>query len=538
MDFEAVTAALCRPDAYPHPCRDVVMRQTHISAVFLAGPYVYKIKKPRDLGFLDFTTLERRRHFCEEEVRLNRRLAPGVYLGVVPVTVRAGRVRVDGEGEVVEWAVWMRRLPEWATLLRRLEAGAEGPEDLEALAAFLARFHAGADRGPHTARYGRSAVVARNALENFEQTGGHRGTTVSDEVYDRVLRRTREALEALGPRIDDRARRGVPCDTHGDLHLDHVYDFPRRPPDRRWVVVDCIEFNERFRYADPVADAAFLAMDLAFRGRRDLAGRFRRAYAAAAADPEGEALFPFYAAYRACVRAKVEGFAALEPEVPADQRALALASARAHWLVALDELEPPERRPALLGVAGLPGSGKSTLARGLAERAGFWVIDTDRVRKELAGFDPEESAAAPFGRGIYTAEWTERTYREVFRRACEGLFRGRRVLVDASFREARWRRELAAVARSWGVRCGLIGCRASEAEIRRRLSKPRRGPSDAGWEVFRRARRAWEPRAEGEPAQTWVSTDGPKGRALEEALGFLRTLGLAGGAGDPPAGAS
>ena len=173
----------------------------------------------------------------------------------------------------------------------------------------------------------------------------------------------------------------MPRDTHGDLHLDHVYLFPDRAPPADLVIIDCIEFNERFRFADPVADMAFLVMDLAFHGRRDLARAFADAYFRASGDEEGRALLPFYTAYRAAVRGKVEGMELAEREVPEAERAAALVRARAHWLLALGELEEPGRRPCLVLVGGLPGTGKSTLARGLAEQAGFTVIRSDLVRR-------------------------------------------------------------------------------------------------------------------------------------------------------------
>src|SRR5262249_55918449 len=191
------------------------------------------------------------------------------------------------------------------------------------------------------------AVVARNARENFEQAAAQVGATISRAVFDRLRALTEDALARLRPVIEARAARGVPCDTHGDLHLDHVYLFPDRPPPGDLVVIDCIEFNERFRFADPVADMAFLVMDLAFRGRRDLARAFAAEYFRAAGGAEGRALLPFYTAYRAAVRGKVEGFELTEKEVPQAERAGALARARAHWLLALTELEEPNRRPCL-----------------------------------------------------------------------------------------------------------------------------------------------------------------------------------------------
>ncbi len=528
MDLTRLIEALSRAEAYPHPCGAIRVLQTHISAVFLAGPYAYKIKKPVDLGFLDFTTLDRRRHFCHEEVRLNRRLAPRVYLGVLPVTVHQGQVRVDGEGEVVEWAVWMRRLPEEATLLSRLARGELDAPTLRELARRVAAFHASAERGPHVARFARWDVVARNARENFDQTRAHVGRAVHPRVHERARERTEALLTALRDLVEARAGRGVPCDTHGDLHLDHVYLFPDRPDPDRWVIIDCIEFNERFRFADPVSDAAFLVMDLAYGGRRDLAGAFVEAYTAAADDVEGEALFPFYAAYRAVVRAKVDGMAASEPEVPPADRDRAVASARAHWLLALGELEPPVRRPGLVGVGGLPGTGKSTLARALARDLGFTVIASDRVRKELAGLAPDEPAPAGFGEGIYTPEWTGRTYRVCLERAGEALFRGERVLVDASFREERWRRSLLDAARRWGVRGALLLCEAPPEEVRRRLSRRARDPSDADWQVHLAMAERWEPLGPGTARASFaVPTGGPPHEALAAAREHLVAAGLA-----------
>src|SRR5262245_43685271 len=406
MEPARLIEALCDPAAYPDPVERVEVRQTHISIVFLAGPHVFKLKKPVNLGFLDFTTPEKRRHYCEEEVRLNRRLAPAVYLGVVPIAQTPDDLRVEGRGEVVEWAVKMERLPDDASLLSRLGRGEVGPELVATLAQRIARFHAASEGGPRVAAFCRCDVVARNARENFEQAAPQVGVTTSRAVFGRLRTLTEETLGRLRNLIEARAERGVPRDTHGDLHLDHVYHFPDRPPPGDLVAIDCIEFNERFRFADPVADAAFLVMDLVFRGRRDLAEVFADAYFGASGDAEGRALLPFYTAYRAAVRGKVEGFELSEKEIPAQERTDAAARSRAHWLLALGELEEPGQRPGLVLIGGLPGSGKSTLARGLAERANFTVIRSDVDRKELAGQSAETPARGGLDEGIYSPEWT------------------------------------------------------------------------------------------------------------------------------------
>jgi aminoglycoside phosphotransferase family enzyme len=339
MELTRILEACSDPAAYSYPVEQVEVRQTHISLVFLAGSFAYKIKKPLNLGFLDFSTLEKRRHFCHEEVRLNRRLAPEVYLDVVPLTETPTGVQVEGPGEAIEWVVKMRRLPEEATLAKRLEHGAVNVPLLERLARKLALFHQQAEAGPHIAAYGRFEVVAQNARENFAQAAPLLGKTTSQAVFVRLEELTERSLSELHPVIESRAQRGIPRDTHGDLHLDHVYFFPDKEPPNDLVIVDCIEFNERFRFADPVADMAFLVMDLKFHGRRDLAHVFRDAYFQATGDHEGRRLLPFYTAYRAAVRGKVEGLELPEEEIPQEERASAFARAHAHWLLALEELE-------------------------------------------------------------------------------------------------------------------------------------------------------------------------------------------------------
>src|SRR5581483_5607276 len=219
MQLAGLIEELSVPAAYPYPVEAVEVYHTHISVVFLAGAYAYKIKKPVSLGFLDFSTLERRKHFCEEEVRLNRRLAPTVYLAAVPLTRTQKGVQVEGTGELVEWAVKMERLPAEATLQIRLQHGEVSRASIAALAHKIAGFHLQAEGGPAVAAFGRFDVVARNARENFEQSLPQVGVTLSSAVFDRLRALTEEALNHLRPLIEARAQRGVPRDTHGDLHL-------------------------------------------------------------------------------------------------------------------------------------------------------------------------------------------------------------------------------------------------------------------------------------------------------------------------------
>ncbi len=545
MELAALIDGLSNPAAYPQAAGEVDVRQTHISAVFLVGAHAYKIKKPVNLRFLDFRTLEQRRHFCEEEVRLNRRLAPDVYLGVVPVMHTAHGVRMEGDlspvsplrlgeggkgGEVIEWAVKMERLPEEATLQRRLLRGEIDSEAVKALARRIAAFHAEAETNERIASFGRFEVVACNARENFEQARPHAGVTISQPVFGRIEELTESVLDRLQPLIEARAARGVPRDTHGDLHLDHVYLFPDRKPPGDLVIVDCIEFNERFRFADPVSDTAFLHMDLLFHHRIDLARAFAEAYFDAAGDWEGRALLPLYTAYRAAVRGKVEGFKLAEPEVPESERGRALQKARALWLLALGELEESRHKPCLVLIGGLPGTGKSTLARQLAERAGFHVIRSDVVRKKLAlGAEAVESppATRSLEEGLYAPAWSDRTYAECLHEAERLLFEGRRVLVDAGFREEQRRQPFVDAAARLCVPCVFLCCRASPDVVRRRLENRRQDASDADWEVYQLlARRREQPVPQSKLHVREIDSDQGENQNLLRGLQALRDWDL------------
>jgi aminoglycoside phosphotransferase family enzyme/predicted kinase len=544
VGLDTIVDALADPAAYPHPVEEVDVLHTHISVVFRTGELVYKVKKPLDLGFLDFTTLERRRHFCREEVRLNRRLAPEVYRGVVPLLRDGDRLRIgpvappgeepdpgeslpDASGRVVEYAVQMEQLPDDATLRRRLRDGGLSADQVERVGRRIAEFHRRADSGPEISRFGRWEVVAGNARENFQQTVDHVGDTVSAPVHRRCRRLTDRELERVRGLVEERADRDVPRDNHGDLHLDHVYLFPGREPPRDLRVLDCIEFNDRLRFGDPMADLGFLYMDLCFEGRRDLADQLSDAYFREWGDAEGRELLPFYTAYRAAVRAKVEGMAAVDPDVPEDKSARARRKARAHWLLTLGELAPPGERPCLVLLGGLPATGKSTLARGLADRGGFRVVSSDRTRKELAGLAPDASAAADFEEGIYSPSWTERTYAACREAAERALFRGERVLVDASFRHEERRRSFLELGREWAVPVLWIVCRAELETVRARLAGDREGPSDADMGIYRSAAGDWdEPGAATDRVLRDVETDGPVEATLDAALEHLREAGL------------
>jgi aminoglycoside phosphotransferase family enzyme/predicted kinase len=529
MDLDLLQAALTRPEAYPHPVDGVIVCATHISKVFLAGPFAYKIKRPVVFDFLDYGTLERRRCCCQREVELNSRLAPGIYLDVVPITRGPdGFAQVGGNGPVVEWAVRMVRLPESARFLAFLEADRLTPAMLERLALRMAAFHRDAARGPDITACAEFDPVARRARDNLDAGRLQIGTAVHGAVLSRLAARTEAVLETLRPVIADRARRGLACETHGDLRLEHVYLLADRLPGQELVIVDTIEFNDAFRYADPVADVAFLAMDLAVRGRHDLAAGFQAAYLKAAGDATGAQVWAFDQSYRSAVRAKIAGLLRDSPGLNEIQRTRALQKARAHWLHALDAIETPPRRPALVLVAGAPGTGKSTLAAHLCTRGNFTWLRSDAIRKTLAGLDPHAPASAPLDQGIYTPGSTDATYRSCLNQAETLLLEGHRVVVDATFASDTHRLMFLEAADRLGVRSLLLHCEADPAIVAGRLAARAGDASDADATLGRLLAARQDPCGPRSlRSRRGVSTSAGEHAALAQALAHLCAAGLA-----------
>ena len=312
--------ALLDPDAYPHPVDRVELLQTHISYVLLAGEHVYKVKKPVDFGFLDFSTLGKRRYYCRREVLLNARLCPDTYLGVSRIRQREGRITMDGAGTVIEYAVHMRRLPGERMMDRLLESGEVTKAMVRALAERLAEFHARAETSRRIAEYGDWAIRF-NWRENVKQWEPYIARTISQE-QDRILRAYGEAFfvrraEILQRRVEEMRIRRV----HADLRSDAVCFTDGI------CIFDCVEFSNRLSLLDITRDVGFLAMDLDYRERTDLAAAFVDHYVEISGDAELPQLLDFYACYSACVRGKVESFLLDEPEVPPRERRAAARAA-------------------------------------------------------------------------------------------------------------------------------------------------------------------------------------------------------------------
>ncbi len=424
-----IVAAMLDPGFYSHALERVELRETHISWVFLAGQLAYKVKKPLVLPFLDYGTLDRRLEMCREEVRLNRRLAPSYYLGVDSIVCRAdGLQLVAGEQpDAVEYAVRMRRVPEERTLACLIERRALSGGDVDAVAARIAGFHLATDEAPSESRD--LAVLLEPFQENLETLGNVGPPALTPDRLLAAERFTDAFLTARRDQIVARAAAGLVRDCHGDLRAEHVI------VDGDVDVFDCVEFNSSLRLIDVAADLAFLVMDFVRLGGEEFAERLITSYRRAGGDPGNDALLYFYASYRAWVRAKVTCLRAGELAERSSEREDE--QHHAHLLFELGHrLAWKARLPLVIAVCGVAASGKTALASRLGAVSGLPHLNSDVVRKRLAGLAPTQRAAPEH----YTDEFTLRTYEELGRKAASEVERRGGAIVDATFHRADRRR--------------------------------------------------------------------------------------------------
>lgn len=502
---DLISALRCA-SAYPDPPRaPVKIVQTHISILFFTDRRVYKVKKPVKFDFLDYSTAEKRRHFCEEEVRLNRRLAPNVYRGVVPIVHgNDGTIRINATGEVVEYAVEMLRLPDGCMMAEMLDRGEIDNAKLDSIIGILARFHQTAATGPGVDEFGQSDEITRQVEENFrgleasarDDAMPFGGTSFgpSAALYEHLLKTVRTWLADHSALMEKRVRDGRIREGHGDLHSGNIC-----MTDGDVVIYDCIEFSRRFRCRDVACELAFLAMDLDLRCFRGFAQYMLHRYASWTNDPELPAVAAFYKLHLALVRGKVVKIRAADPNLDAvDREQSRLESMRYFHLAGAYSLPP-----VMMLMCGLPASGKSYAARLIARPFEAIVLRSDVVRKELAGRFGPPSEQSNLGAGIYSPEFTRLTYTTLLDRAQGHLKHDRTVIVDATFSSAAMRRPFFEAACQLGVPCLLVETICPEEMIRARLTARAHDTdeaSDADWEVYRHAKRRFESPEEIPPA--------------------------------------
>ena len=486
---DRILAALREPRSYPRGADRVELIETHISRVFLAGDYAYKVKKPVALPFLDFSTLEARRFFCEEELRLNRRTAPGLYLGVVPVVETPGGVRVGGKGEVVEYALEMRRFPQEALADSLARRGELGNGRIDAIAAAVAAFHAGIPSA-RDGEYGSPERVVATALASFAQLD----VLVSDAAEKKALGELYAWTLREGERLRDafaaRKRGSFVRECHGDLHLGNIAFLDGRP-----VPFDCIEFDPGLRWIDVMNEVAFLVMDLLEHGLAAGAWRFLNAYLEATGDYAGARVLGYYLVYRAMVRALV---ACIRERQPGGAAAQGRAHREFRTYMALARSLAAPGKPALVLMHGLSGSGKTTVSQAMLEQLGAVRVRSDVERKRLHGLAGGARTHAQIQGGIYTADSTRLTYEQLALAASCVVESGYRVIVDATFLRRGEREAFRALARDSGAAFVIASCEAPEATLHERVVRREAAQSDvseAGAAVLESQLAAREPLA-------------------------------------------
>src|SRR6266496_2162855 len=494
---QELIAFLESPASYPHRPAEVHAIQTHISWVFIASPFVFKVKKPVNLGFLDFSTLKKRQHFCQREIELNRRLAPEIYLGVVPIYKTGSDFSFNAEGEVDEYAVKMKELPhggpdrrslgEGGFLSELLEKNRVGEKEINRVISTLHRFYQSEIPTAEIEQWGTTEKLKISTDENFAQVEPFVGKTISSAAFEAIRHFTNRFYIENENLFHERIQQHRILDCHGDLHLDHVHLTPEAI-----TIFDCIEFNDRFRFIDIANDLAFLAMDFDFEGRNDLGNLFLRNAARELDDAGLLKVANFYKCYRAFVRGKVESIQATEKETtnPKEHERQAARYFRLALRYAIAGSEP-----LILVVMGRVGTGKSTIAKRLARELDWPVFSSDEIRKTLARVPLTQRTPPKLRAKMYSAQMTQQTYRKLLEDGLATLKENRGVILDATFSTRALRKFLCDECKKANVLFQFVELEVDVNEIKKRLKlrdEKTDETSDARLEDFQKVSAGYE----------------------------------------------
>jgi aminoglycoside phosphotransferase family enzyme/predicted kinase len=472
---------LLRPAAYGHPVESVRLIETHISWVLLTGAYAYKIKKPVDFGFLDFSTLDKRRECCEQELRLNRRLAPALYLDVVAIVQRDAQMvfasGVTDETEAIEYAVRMRQFPQSAQLDNMLHQGGLTPAQMDVIADMVARFHSEVAVAGRDTRWGSPTQVYVPVEENFRQIRQRSGAGNHRELLDELESWSRSNFTRLQTVFEQRKQHGFVRECHGDMHLRNMLWLDGQP-----LAFDCIEFNPGLRWIDVLSEVAFLVMDLRDREQPALAQRFLNHYLECTGDYAGLPVLPFYLVYRAMVRAKVDAIRAAQQDVDATEKAAAEREHLSYLRLAQAYTKQADVR--LIITRGMSASGKSTVSQQLMSFPGYIRIRSDVERKRMFDIDRHAHAGDGIEAGIYSQDATRATYARLAELAAAVIKAGYSVIIDAAFLQPWQRRLFRQLATDSGVPYIILDVFASADSLRRRIKQRSGDVSDADLRVL------------------------------------------------------
>jgi uncharacterized protein len=469
---------MLQPSFYPHPVTTPIkFVQTHASCVFLTGEFVYKLKKPVNFGFLDYSTVAQRQHFCQEEMRLNQRGAPNLYLAVLPISSDGQQFVLNGSGEIVEYALQMVQFPQATLLSNMLAAGVVTATHMIELAKVLAVYHAESQTSDYISSFGEIPQLRRSIDENYQQTTKYIGAVQTPQHYAETKAFTDRFFADHPEVFADRVQGHFIRECHGDLHLRNICYWPDRIQ-----LFDCIEFNESFRYVDTMYDVAFATMDLAARGRTDLGNVFLNTYLEQTGDWEGLQVLPLYLSRQAYVRAKVTSFLLDDPEIGSSERATAHTTAHDYYQLAWQYTQMPTGR--LILMAGLSGSGKSTVARQIATKLNAIHLRSDAIRKHLGGIALTDQGAA----NLYSPAMTAQTYARLQSLGIKLAQQGYTVILDAKFDRQSCRSPLL----QSGLAVQIVHCQAPASVLATRLNQRTGDIADATADLLASQQASWE----------------------------------------------
>jgi uncharacterized protein len=490
---------MLQPGFYPHRVKEAVqLIQTHASFVLLTGDYAYKIKKPVNFGFLDYSTLAKRQHFCTQELMMNRRTAPEIYLEVVPIIQKGDRFQLSSNSQSlmdaeipVEYTLKMREFSQELLLLSLLERGEITEQLMEDLGREVAKFHSATISNNYIRKFGEVSQIREAIDNNYLISQKYIGGPQTQTQYQETKNYTDLFFEQNQELFDRRIANNKIRECHGDLHLRNIALWQNKI-----LLFDCIEFNEPFRFVDVMYDVAFTVMDLESRGRRELANAFLNTYIEQTGDWEGLQLLPLYLSRQAYVRAKVTSLMLDDAAISTAEKAEISQTAGHYYQLAWEYTKPRQGKLTLM--SGLSGSGKSTLARYLSRRTGAIHIRSDAVRKHLGGIPLNERG----GQDLYSDEMTAKTYTRLLELGIMLAQRGWNVILDAKFDRQNLRSTAMNTAESHSLPLQIVYCTARVEILRSRIEQRRGDIADATAELLSSQQAAFEPFTESE--QTYV----------------------------------
>lgn len=491
---DSIIQAMQTAEFYDHEVTEVVMLQTHISWVFLTGTYAYKVKKPMDFGFLNFTELSQRKHFCEEEIRLNKRLADQVYLETVRITGTETAPVLNGEGEAIEYAVKMRQFDQSDLVDGVLRAGKLQAQHIDDIADQAAHFHQTIQISDQQSPCGTADIVNAPVIQNFEQLDPLISDITAREQLERLTVWSEQEFTKIKPALEQRKKDGFIRECHGDMHLGNMALI-----NGQITIFDGIEFNEEFRWIDVMSEVAFLFMDLFDRKAEAYAYRFLNRYLEHTGDYEGIPLLRFYLVYRAMVRAKIASFTLLTPNLSEADKQKTLQQYMSYTNLAENFTKVPELTLSI--TYGVSGSGKTTISQKLLEENGLIRLRSDVERKRLFHLSATDNSSSSVDSGIYTEEASTKTYQQLEKFSKIILIAGFSVIVDATFLKRINRQPFQALATELSAEFSIIECSSDVTELKRRIeerSKDQQNASEADIRVLEKQLSQLTPLAEDE----------------------------------------